>query len=156
MTSGLHRARAPPWLFPGQLARYSHLGRRAGRYRARECRWPETGRIAASPACCGYRARCRPTLGARDHRAHRDDQDVDQPMLDQLSTDIATLPSLTKGEPERTVSPSEPASPFHASPLIGTLFRRPNPPRRSMAGKCSGFVQVGVNPGTAPVVTPTA
>src|SRR3954462_9731742 len=35
-----------------------------------------------------------------------------------FSTDIATLPSLIKGEPPQPVSPSEPASPFHASPLL--------------------------------------
>src|SRR3954465_14593787 len=38
----------------------------------------------ASPACCDRRARC--ALRARDHRAHRDDQDVDQPMLDLAGT----------------------------------------------------------------------
>src|SRR3954466_12346666 len=75
-----------------------------------------------------------PALGARDHRAHRDDQDISQPMLDlagtsricgaekcstSFSTDIATLPSLIKGEPAQPVSPSEPARPFHALPLTG-------------------------------------
>jgi hypothetical protein len=39
-------------------------------------------------------------------------------MLDQFLTDIATLPSLMKGEPQRPVRPSNPASPFHASPLF--------------------------------------
>src|SRR3954463_2794657 len=34
-----------------------------------------------------------------------------------FSTDIATLPSLIKGEPAQPVSPSEPATPFHALPL---------------------------------------
>src|SRR4051812_29646691 len=34
-----------------------------------------------------------------------------------FSTDIATLPSLIKGEPAQPVSPSEPARPFHALPL---------------------------------------
>src|SRR4051795_11070107 len=34
-----------------------------------------------------------------------------------FSTDIAPLPSLIKGEPAQPVSPSEPARPFHASPL---------------------------------------
>src|SRR3954453_21913657 len=34
-----------------------------------------------------------------------------------FSTDIAILPSLIKGEPAQPVSPSEPARPFHASPL---------------------------------------
>ena len=34
-----------------------------------------------------------------------------------VSTDIATLPSLSKEEPERPVSPSDPAGPNHASPL---------------------------------------
>src|SRR3954466_15099735 len=38
----------------------------------------------ASPACYGHRARC--PLGARDHRTHRDHQDVDQPMLDLART----------------------------------------------------------------------
>src|SRR4051794_10133232 len=38
----------------------------------------------ASPACYGHRARC--PLGARDHRTHRDHQDVDQPMLDLAGT----------------------------------------------------------------------
>src|SRR3954468_8909940 len=33
-------------------------------------------------------------------------------------TDIATLPSLMKGEPQRPVRPSNPASLFHASPLF--------------------------------------
>src|SRR3954463_1679170 len=35
-----------------------------------------------------------------------------------FSTDIAPLPSLIKGEPAQPVSPSEPARPFHASPLM--------------------------------------
>src|SRR6185295_8422582 len=34
-----------------------------------------------------------------------------------FSTDIATLPSLTKGEPKRQSDHQNPASPFHASPL---------------------------------------
>src|SRR3954452_14636978 len=34
-----------------------------------------------------------------------------------FSTDIATLPSLIKGEPAQPVSPSEPPRPFHALPL---------------------------------------
>jgi hypothetical protein len=34
-----------------------------------------------------------------------------------FSTDIATLPSLSKGEPARPVRLSDHASPFHASPL---------------------------------------
>src|SRR3954464_1071567 len=34
-----------------------------------------------------------------------------------FATDIATLPSPIKGEPAQPVSPSEPARPFHASPL---------------------------------------
>src|SRR5215207_5734901 len=34
-----------------------------------------------------------------------------------FATDIATLPSLIKGEPAQPVSPSEPAKPFHALPL---------------------------------------
>src|SRR4051812_29200040 len=34
-----------------------------------------------------------------------------------FSTDIATLPSLTKGEPKRQSDRQNPASPFHASPL---------------------------------------
>ena len=38
----------------------------------------------ASPACCDRRARC--PLRARDHRTHRNDQDVDQPMLDLAGT----------------------------------------------------------------------
>src|SRR5215213_2562291 len=37
-----------------------------------------------------------------------------------FSTDIATLPSLIKGEPAQPVSPSEPARPFHALPLPPT------------------------------------
>src|SRR3954463_12013560 len=40
-----------------------------------------------------------------------------------FSADIATLPSLIKGEPPQPVSPSEPARPFHALPL-----RRPRQP----------------------------
>src|SRR3954452_2094150 len=35
----------------------------------------------------------------------------------RFSTDIAPLPSLIKGKPAQPVSPSEPARPFHASPL---------------------------------------
>src|SRR5215213_7320246 len=34
-----------------------------------------------------------------------------------FSTDIATLPSLIKGEPAQPVNPSEPARPSHAVPL---------------------------------------
>src|SRR3982751_4902537 len=34
-----------------------------------------------------------------------------------FSTDIATLPSLSKGEPKRQSDRQNPASPFHASPL---------------------------------------
>src|SRR3954463_13626760 len=34
-----------------------------------------------------------------------------------FSADIATLPSLIKGEPAQPVSSSEPARPFHALPL---------------------------------------
>src|SRR5215210_1939014 len=41
-----------------------------------------------------------------------------------FSTDIATLPSLTKGEPAQPVSPSEPARPFHALPLAGVASLR--------------------------------
>src|SRR3954447_23050736 len=37
--------------------------------------------------------------------------------LTSFSTDITTLPSSIKGEPAQPVSPSEPARPFHASPL---------------------------------------
>src|SRR5215207_7517978 len=39
-----------------------------------------------------------------------------------FSTDIATLPSLIKGEPAQPVSPSEPARPFHALPLTVYLI----------------------------------
>src|SRR3954470_18819674 len=39
-----------------------------------------------------------------------------------FSTDIATLPSLTKGEPKRQSDRQNPASPFHASPLGSTNF----------------------------------
>src|SRR3954452_15667018 len=35
-----------------------------------------------------------------------------------FSADIAILPSSIKGEPAQPVSPSEPASPFHALPLV--------------------------------------
>src|SRR3954470_3162646 len=35
-----------------------------------------------------------------------------------FSADIAPLPSLIKGEPAQPVSPSEPARPFHALPLV--------------------------------------
>src|SRR5215213_4529886 len=42
-----------------------------------------------------------------------------------FSTDIAILPSLIKGEPAQPVSPSEPARPFHASPLGFTPRLRP-------------------------------
>src|SRR5215216_2800967 len=38
-----------------------------------------------------------------------------------FSTDIATLPSLIKGEPAQPVSPSEPARPIHALPLGHTI-----------------------------------
>jgi hypothetical protein len=34
-----------------------------------------------------------------------------------FSTDIAVLPSLTKGEPARLIRLSDPTCPFHASPL---------------------------------------
>src|SRR5215207_7730675 len=40
-----------------------------------------------------------------------------------FSTDITTLPSLIKGEPAQPVSPSEPARPFHASPLEVSAYR---------------------------------
>src|SRR5688500_3393723 len=39
-----------------------------------------------------------------------------------FSTDIAPLPSLIKGEPAQPVSPSEPAKPFHALPLVLALL----------------------------------
>src|SRR4051794_22234207 len=40
-----------------------------------------------------------------------------------FSTDIAVLPSSTKGEPARPIRLSDPASPFHTSPLARTLER---------------------------------
>src|SRR3954447_25853897 len=49
--------------------------------------------------------------------AHRGSSSVEK-CSTSFSTDIATLPSLIKGEPQRPViRPSNPASPFHASPL---------------------------------------
>src|SRR3954470_15258729 len=50
--------------------------------------------------------------------AHRGSSSVEK-CSTSFSTDIATLPSLIKGEPQRPViRPSNPASPFHASPLL--------------------------------------
>src|SRR3982751_6928206 len=48
--------------------------------------------------------------------AHRGSARAEQ-CSTSFSTDIAILPSLIKGEPAQPVSPSEPARPFHASPL---------------------------------------
>src|SRR4051794_14587446 len=48
--------------------------------------------------------------------AHRGSARVEK-CSTSFSTDIATLPSLIKGEPAQPVSPSEPARPFHALPL---------------------------------------
>src|SRR3954462_1263235 len=48
--------------------------------------------------------------------AHRGSARVEK-CLTSFSTDIATLPSSIKGEPAQPVTPSEPARPFHASPL---------------------------------------
>src|SRR4051794_30053403 len=56
-----------------------------------------------------------------------------------FSTDIATLPSLIKGEPAQPVSPSEPAKPFHALPLVSpTVCIGGYPPFRSPALQSRG------------------
>src|SRR3954466_1718417 len=53
-----------------------------------------------------------------------------------FATDIATLPSLIKGEPAQPVSPSEPARPFHASPLrLGRRRRLAGAPGRGTLEK---------------------
>src|SRR3954469_3865073 len=49
-----------------------------------------------------------------------------------FSTDIATLPSLIKGEPAQPVSSSEPARPFYALPLT------PQPPAGGTTGTDEG------------------
>src|SRR3954466_15726337 len=49
--------------------------------------------------------------------AHRGSARVEK-CSTSFSTDIAILPSSIKGEPAQPVSPSEPARPFHASPLL--------------------------------------
>src|SRR3954463_4964198 len=49
-----------------------------------------------------------------------------------FSTDIAILPSSIKGEPAQPVSPSEPARPFHASPLGCSTRAEPQEPTSSV------------------------
>src|SRR3954470_17947264 len=65
-----------------------------------------------------------------------------------FSTDIATLPSLIKGEPAQPVSPSEPARPFHALPLgPRELSQAPRPASRALArppGPASGLPLEGL------------
>src|SRR3954465_2217735 len=59
-----------------------------------------------------------------------------------FSTDIATLPSLIKGEPAQPVSPSEPARPFHALPLEEKPgVERPHEFASSIA---AGLIEMGV------------
>src|SRR4051794_14722760 len=50
-----------------------------------------------------------------------------------FSADIATLPSLIKGEPAQPVSSSEPARPFHALPLAHD-DRPDGPARKRLSG----------------------
>src|SRR5215213_9376917 len=59
-----------------------------------------------------------------------------------FSTDIATLPSLIKGEPAQPVSPSEPARPFHASPLRYSPYDNRGPHVFRLAEKWKGFLSL--------------
>src|SRR5215218_4230571 len=58
-----------------------------------------------------------------------------------FSTDIATLPSLIKGEPAQPVSPSEPARPFQALPLASRHEIQESLPRnQKRSAQALGFV----------------
>src|SRR3954453_13767955 len=65
--------------------------------------------------------------------AHRGSARVEK-CSTSFSTDIAILPSSIKGEPAQPVSPSEPARPFHASPLSITPGDEPDPEEAGAAG----------------------
>src|SRR3954464_10496664 len=60
-----------------------------------------------------------------------------------FSTDIATLPSLSNGEPKRQSDRQNPASPFHASPLMQQVFGQLLADRALVAEQLADQVSAG-------------
>ena len=82
------------------------------------------GKVCSASEICGGAMPCRYRLEGKLAPVALTNSSAEK-CSTSFSTDIAVLPSLTKGEPARPIGLSDPTCPFHASPL----GPRPTTPR---------------------------
>ena len=94
------------------------------------------GKVCSASEICGGAMPCRYRLGGKLAPVALTNSSAEK-CSTSFSTDIAVLPSLTKGEPARPIRLSDPTCPFHASPLSLAL-PAPCHPRKMRKNQSGG------------------
>jgi hypothetical protein len=94
------------------------------------------GKVCSASEICGGAMPCRYRLEGKLAPVALTNSSAEK-CSTSFSTDIAVLPSLTKGEPARPIRLSDPTCPFHAS-LLSLALPAPCHPRKMRKNRSGG------------------